>query len=350
MSQIKRGVSLYSYQQEQFFKRMNIRDMVKEVHDQLKTDGIEIICDAMVKSYPNAPDDFYNEWNELMAEFQMKAVTMDIYMDVLQFRDHVMDHREVADRLIRDLYIAKRMGFENVRCLCTVPIDSIEMALPVAEELGVRIGKEIHAPFNLRSDIPMYGMLKNPYMVEEIVELADRKHTKYVGLVPDMGIFQTTLNRPKLDYMIRTGSDPKVLGLVLEAIHKGIKNPEIAREYICSKMPDVSEQALKDANCVAMFSTVEPKEMEAIVPYIVSIHGKFYQMTEIPGCPGQYEDLAVNYKDPIHYLKAGGFDGYICSEYEGQRDQQDRGMEYLADEVLEVRRHHEMLARLVEMA
>ena len=26
---IKRGVSLYSYQQEQFFKRMNIRDMVK---------------------------------------------------------------------------------------------------------------------------------------------------------------------------------------------------------------------------------------------------------------------------------------------------------------------------------
>ena len=40
---IKRGVSLYSYQQEQFFKRMTLRDMVKEVHDNLKTDGIEII-------------------------------------------------------------------------------------------------------------------------------------------------------------------------------------------------------------------------------------------------------------------------------------------------------------------
>ena len=41
-----------------------------------------------------------------------------------------------------------------------------------------------------------------------------------------------------------------------------------------------------------------------------------------------------------------GFDGYIDSEYEGQRDQQDQGMEGLADEVKEVRRHHEMLARL----
>ena len=97
---------------------------------------------------------------------------------------------------------------------------------------------------------------------------------------------------------------------------------------------------------MAMFSTVEPEEIEAIVPYIVSIHGKFYQMTEIPGHPGQYEDLAVNYRDPIHYLKKGGFEGYINSEYEGQRDQQDRGMEYLADEVTEVRRQHEMLARI----
>ena len=49
---IKRGVSLYSYQQEQFFKRMTLRDMVKEVHDNLKTDGIEIIDQAVVRQYP----------------------------------------------------------------------------------------------------------------------------------------------------------------------------------------------------------------------------------------------------------------------------------------------------------
>ena len=38
---IKRGVSLYSYQQSQFFGKMNWKDMVKEVHDNLHTDGIE---------------------------------------------------------------------------------------------------------------------------------------------------------------------------------------------------------------------------------------------------------------------------------------------------------------------
>ena len=43
---IKRGVSLYSYQQAQFFKEMDWKDMIVEVHDTLKADGIEIIDEA----------------------------------------------------------------------------------------------------------------------------------------------------------------------------------------------------------------------------------------------------------------------------------------------------------------
>ena len=45
---IKRGVSLYSYQQTQFFKKMDWKDMIREVHDNLKTDGIEIIDEATI--------------------------------------------------------------------------------------------------------------------------------------------------------------------------------------------------------------------------------------------------------------------------------------------------------------
>lgn len=312
MGHIKRGVSLYSYKQEQFIKRMTITDMIREVHDYLQTDGIEMCCDVITNNCLKTPDYFYDLWNELMTEYHMKAVTLDTCMSALQLQDSAMNDQE--------------------------------MALPAAEEFGVRIGKEIRAPFNLRSDIPMYGKLKNPYMVEEIIDLADRKHTKYVGVIPDMSIFQTTLNQAKVDHMIRSGSDPKVLKVIVEAVHKGIKDPVIARDYVLSKIPDVSQDALKDADCVAMFSTVNPKEMEYIVPYIISIHGRFYQMTEIPGRAGEYEDRAVNYQDPIHYLKGGGFDGYICSRYEGRRT------DYSVDEVTEVRRHHEMLQRLIEIA
>lgn len=94
-------------------------------------------------------------------------------------------------------------------------------------------------------------------------------------------------------------------------------------------------------------SSADPEDIIDIIPYIVSIHGKFYNMTEIPGNPGCYEDACIDYETPMKYLKQYGYDGYINSEYEGQRDQQDRGMEYLPDDVEQVRRHHEMLRRLI---
>ena len=85
---------------------MTLRDMVKEVHDNLKTDGIEIIDQAVVRQYPYPSDEFVAEFRDLMAEFDMTAVTMDIYLDTLQFRDHVMTHKEAAERLVRDIRLA----------------------------------------------------------------------------------------------------------------------------------------------------------------------------------------------------------------------------------------------------
>ena len=49
--------------------------------------------------------------------------------------------------------------------------------------------------------------------------------------------------------------------------------------------------------------------------------------------------------NPVSY--EGAEQIYIDSEYEGQRSQQDTGDAGLADEVEEVRRHHEMLKRLI---
>lgn len=70
-------------------------------------------------------------------------------------------------------------------------------------------------------------------------------------------------------------------------------------------------------------------------------------MTEIAGKPGQYEDCSIEYAKPIEYLKECEFDGYIISEFEGQRFCQDVGEEGLIDEVEQVCRHHEMLTRLI---
>lgn len=335
---IKRGVSLPCRGMEAGALLTLTGPGLKAARELYHADGIELDCDALMKC-PSQP--VLDDWHQWLAQLQLKAVTMVITNGTQAV---LSDHMAAARLLIHHLQLASRMGFENVCTSSAMPIDSIERALPTAESLGVRIGKSICAPFNLRSDIPMYGRQQNPYLVEEIVELADRRHTRFVGIVPDMDIFRITLDRQTLKAMELSGVRPQAASLVLEAIDKGIRNPRLVRAYISKWLPGASADELEAAEYAAMFSAVAPPELMGLVPYILSIRGRFYEMTEIPGRPGQYEDKAVNYRDPIHFLKKGGYDGYICSAYDAY------GTPGGCPERVpsQVGRHQEMLKRLIE--
>ncbi len=343
---IKRGVSLYSYQQEQFFKKLSVKDQIKEVHDNLHTDGIEIIDEAVIKGYPFPSEEFIYDWNSYMARYNMKAVTMDIYLDVHQFRDHVMNHREAAERLKNDIKLAAKLGFKNVRSLCLVPIDVIEMALPTAEKYDVKIGKEIHAPLPIKpGQKTAIDPVMDPRMVDQIIELAERTGSKHVGLVPDFGIFQHSPTDLAVAYYKRH-FNPDMVDFIME--QNKLKAPSTdVMKMIDEKFPGHGLNFMTLNSLCLHESSAQPEDIKDIIPYIVSIHGKFYHMTEIEGKPGCYEDKAIDYETPIKYLKECGFDGYIDSEFEGQRFCQDSGEENLIDGVEQVRRHHEMLARLI---
>lgn len=346
---IKRGVSFYSYQQSQFLKEMNWKDMIREVHDNLGTDGVEIIDEAIIRDYPFPSEQFIYDWNNEMARYNMKAVTMDVYLDVHQFRDHVMTYDEAALRLKNDIILASKLGFENVRCLCLVPIEVIEKALPTAEKYNVRIGKEIHAPLSIKPGASASlekTLFLDPRSVDQIIELAQKTGSKHVGLVPDMGIFQHSPTQISIDNMLRNSKQPDVIEYILSC--RGKMTMEEVEASLAKKYPDYRIDARVLNSLTATKSCSQPEDLLDIVPYILSIHGKFYQMTEVPGKPGHYEDKSIDYANPIKYLKKGGYEGYINSEYEGQRAQQDRGREFYANEVEEVRRHHAMMKELIE--
>lgn len=347
---IKRGISSYSYQQEMFFHRMNWKDMIREVHDNLHTDGIEIIDGMIIPDYPYPSDAFIDEWNNEMAKYNMNAVTMDVFLDVHQFRDHVMTHEEAAERLKRDIVLASRMGFKNVRTLCMVPIDVIEAALPTAEKYDVRIGKEIHAPLSIKygaSASLEKNILLDPHSVDQVIDLAKRTGSKHIGLVPDFGIFQYQPSKVAVDHAKRQCGNPEMIDFILDCRGK-LSTEEIQKE-LDVRYPGHPFSDLKELNALTLTQMCsQPEDLKEIIPYIVSIHGKFFDMTEIERKPGHYEDKSINYADPIRVLKENGYDGYIDSEYEGQGFQQDGTIEEMADEVEQVRRHHSMLKDLIE--
>jgi sugar phosphate isomerase/epimerase len=361
---MKLGVSLYSYQQSQFFKELDLEAQIREVGEHLAgADGIEII-DEMSLHYPEPGADFIRQWSGWMDRYGTVPVTMDVGMDVLQFRDHVMSTDECADRLRHDIRLAKSLGFRNVRTLSVAPLEVMIAALPLAEELDIRLGREIHQPMTLEGS-----------QVGEIVDYVEQTGTTHLGIVPDFGIFQTRPSEVLLDWFVRRGAQPEACSASVDLaalvasdmatytagnlrsefgrfLRTGECEPEFADAFTeVRRFTDerVADPAGIDYTVVAealMLSRTSPDTLRELAGYVVGVHGKFCNMSPVPGRPGEFQDISIDYEPSLAALRQGGYDGYIDSEYEGQRYFQDRGREDLMDEVEQVRRHQEMLRRL----
>lgn len=370
---IKLGVSFYSYQQSQFFKELCLKDQIRELGQNLPgADGIEII-DEMSLHYPDPGDAFVETWFGWMDQYGTVPVTMDVGMDVLQFRDHVMTHEECAERLRSDIRLAKRLGFRNVRVLSTTPLDVMLLALPVAEELDMRLGREVHQP------MPLEGS-----QVTEIVDYVEKTGRRHLGIVPDFGIFQFRPSEVMLDWFVRRGANPEAcaasvdLSMMLKDGTAPFGAIDMAQETAGNIRSDLN-QFLNSGECKAslrpafegvrdfadsrigkpsridyvvvaealMMSGTSPETLRQLTDHVVNVHGKFNNMSLVDGTSDRFHEASIDYETAIAALKAGGYDGYVNTEYEGQRYFQDRDREHLQNEVEQVRRHQSMLRRLV---
>ena len=340
---IKRGVSLYSYQQAQFFKQMDYHDQCRELRENLDCDGVEIINEATVPGYPFPSREFLADWFNTIGRYNLHPVALDAFLDTLRFRDHVMTHAEAAELVKLDLQLAHDMGFTHIRTMTGLPTDVIALALPTAEKLDVKIAWEIHAPIPIKPDPSIQGLFcESPgTAVADTVEFIEKTGTKHVGFVPDMGIFCKGPYLDSVEYCIRHIKD--------EGLKAGME--QLLAE---TPLPQFTDAALKEfgdkltdmqKRRISWKTVADPKDLELIMPYICSFHGKVHNMIEVE--PGVYDDPVTMNKEVIDLLKKHNWDGYFDTEYEGQRSYQDRGMEYLADEVEQVRRHHQMLRRLI---
>ncbi len=342
---IKRGVSFYSYQQAQFFGEMNYKDMCKELHDVLECDGVEIINEATIPNFPFPTKEWVADWHNTMARYEMTPVCLDGFLDTMRFRDHVIDYAEAAEYVKLELQLAHDLGFKHIRSMTGLPVEVIDRCLSTCEKLDVKLGWEIHAPLPIKPNPNMPNMwVASPgTKVYDTVEYIQKVGTNMVGFVPDMGIF---LKGPYIDsiYSFIRKQPDKALAAELEALYDEVGLYKFAGEVMARFGDRVDPRAMRmlgGKNCA------DPEDLELIMPYILSFHGKVHHMVEIPGQPGQYDDPSTMNAEVIEVLKRNNWDGYICTEFEGQRSWQDLPREQLIDEVAQVRMHHNMLKRLI---
>ena len=353
---IKRGVSFYSYQQAQYVGEMDYVDMFRELREELGCDGVEIINEAIVPGYPFPTKEWLATWHSNLARYDLTPVCLDGFLDTMRLRTHVMNEAEAAELVKVDLQLAHDMGFKHIRTMTALPIESLERALPTAEKLDVRIAWEIHAPIPIKPDLTIRGKYRRSGespggAVQETVEFIEKTGTKYVGFVPDFGIFG---KGPMLSgankLVISVEEKDPVLGAemreVLDTLPAVDVMPALAKNF-GDRLTEKQLASLSGPFAGFSGPVAQPEDLIPILPYVFSFHGKSHYNRPKPGCPGQFEDPSFMYEEVIKVLKDNNWDGYICTEFEGQGSCRGNVDQVMVDEVEQVRRHHEMLRRLI---
>jgi sugar phosphate isomerase/epimerase len=320
---IKRGVSLYSYQEEYFLRKLSLQDCIASAA-RVGAFGIESIAEQMMPGFPKLPDSFYMQWHEWMAQYGTVPVCHDAMLDTKKYKDRLLTDEECVAEFERDLRHAARLGCKVMRVLCMVSPEVMAKAVPIAEKYDVKMGIEVHAPY----------YFDHPWIMRHL-ETADRLGTKHYGLVPDMGIYTRRLPRVARNRMERLGATPRILDYVCAAYEAGVLS-----EYVIFEARKMGGNALDVAwaeQCRHSIYT-NPKRLTEYMPYIFHIHAKFYEMLD------DGSEYSIPYEKIVAALKAGNYQGYLSSEYEGNRHIQDA---FPVDSIEQVRRQHAMFERLL---
>ncbi len=323
MNKIKRGVSLYSYQHEYFLRKMNLEDCIKAVSD-MGAKGIEIIPEQMVNEYPNLSEEFLEQWFGWMEKYDVVPTCADAFSEALLFKNRILSDGELVDLMERDLKVANQLGCFVIRTLCTTPVRIIEKSLPLAEKYNVKIGLEIHAPLDMAS--PWF----DPYQ-----RLIDKCGGKWFGIIPDMGVFEKKPSRIHAERAIRDGADSRIVNYITEAY--------MAKETMDKTTADIAKMGAKPLDYAwlgKVYRTLytDPQELRKHKDYIFHIHAKFYDMSE------NFTDDCLDYENVVTVLQDTGYEGYLSSEYEGNRTIEDA---FPVDSVEQVSRQHMMFKRML---
>ncbi|WP_026657622.1 sugar phosphate isomerase/epimerase family protein [Butyrivibrio sp. AC2005] len=184
----KRGVALYSYSAE-FGLNKTLEDCFEELYD-MGAHGIEILANTHIENYPYPTDEWVEKWHHLCEKYEVVPVEYGNWIDSHVLGDRDLTTEESVEMLKRDIRLAHRLGFHVMRTKMPVindllePVENwreiIKGALPLAEELDIKMCPEIHTPSNLKGKL-----------VTDFVDFIKETGTKNFGLNIDFSVFRT---------------------------------------------------------------------------------------------------------------------------------------------------------------
>lgn len=306
MSEIKTCVSLYSLQDEYLNHRMDLKDIMHFVKDH-GVEGVEILPDQMLKGAPDISDETVAYWHELLKETGLKPVIADVFLNTNLYKNRTLTKKECINLLIKEIIQANKLGIHLIRLVSMVPYWVIEPLLPYCEKYDVTIAIEVHAA--MAFDIP-----ETKAFIDEVKRL----NSKYAGIVIDTGIFCRRFPRVVREYETLNGTSSQVFDYIDTLFEKGTDLHRVLREnnFQYPAELEAAIQSEHDRMFVPLcdgYENLDFSVLDEYMPYIKHFHFKLFEMT--PEGP----EYSMDYKGLLQYLHDHDYDGYVSTEYEGNR-------------------------------
>jgi sugar phosphate isomerase/epimerase len=301
-SDIKLGVSLYSLTSEWAAGRYDLAGLLDAVDRAGIGPGIEIVASQTIRTYPEVTDEFVRAWREAFDRHGFLPSSFGANLDMGRRRDRDMTPEEEYEFTATQFRSAKALGFPLVRIQSAKP-ELIRRLLPLAEELDLVLGWEIHAPKG-----------PNTPDVLEVRSLYDEIGSRRLGFVADLSSTMRGMSPTLLRTLSRMGLSDVDLAQLQEIWAKDTdinqRHGEFV-EYLESR--DIAPASLGPFARLAfnMHGHVDPAEWADIMPQIVHVHAKFYDIDE------DGEEPAIDYPAIVGQLVRGGYAGFMSSEWEG---------------------------------
>lgn len=346
---IKRSVSLYSYQDEYYDGRLDLEGCLREVSKTGAT-GVELLAEQMIRRFPLPilTEEFQEQWFGWLKKYGLTPTCYDAFLENHLYDNRMLSIGEQVDMMKRDINLAAILGFQTLRTLVSTPMEVIEGSLEYAEQKNVRIGLEVHSPFSLNSG-----------WAEGYLEMIRRTGTSFFGFIPDMGIFCQTIPDVVTEKARRHGAKEECIRIINDAFAQRVQKGFVKIKYdldlgkanmdyrIANGMPQLMEAVKKAgggpadiayANSSFTYTWCDPQDIIDNINYIYHTHAKCYNTDE------NYTETSVAIQDVVDAYKKAGYHGYLSTEYEGGESLRDT---YEVDSIEQVRRHQEALRRAI---
>jgi hypothetical protein len=322
----KLGLTLYSASAEFRAGWYDFDGLLARVAELGIGPGIEIVASQALPTYPHVSDEFVRSWRAAFDKYGFDESSFGANLDMGRRRDRDMTDDEEFEFSELMFQGAKKLGFPLVRIQSAKPA-LLRRLLPVAEKLNLKLAYEIHAP-----------MGPNAPAVVKVRETYAELDSPLLGFVADFSSTMHSMSPTLLRAVQRAGLDDEALSKLQAIWATDASMQERQQEFIAYlKSRDFDPGRLGSFAHLAfnMHGHVAPQEWADIMPQILHVHAKFYDIDE------NGQEPAIDYPELVRVFVEGGYRGYWSSEWEGHAFAELGEV----DPLMLVRKQHDLIRR-----